>query len=312
MTPPAQRTRVIFIAGSSYSGSTILGLVLGASPRAHFAGEVNQYMRRHSPSKRQPTGHRVCTCGATYDRCGFWSAVHGRYGLDVDLNAAPGFSWQNFRLMLRILLPWARRRGLGSEAAYASLLGAVHEVATAADPRVTYIVDSSKSIQSLDALANAPRTELLVVHLIRSPAAVAASYKRRGYSAFHGLGSWALVNLFLWLYLRRRRIACLHLDYEAFCSPDGVGMARLNRFLGTALNRDEVAAQIRAHRYHLLGGNQDVLCSLGQVESIELRPARTVLNPIERVATALVTLPIERLRRPPRRRCSAPATAGRG
>ena len=139
--------------------------------------------------------------------------------------------------------------------------------------------------------------------MIRSPAAVAASYKRRGYGAFHGLGSWVLVNLFLWLYLRRRRIACVRLDYEAFCSPDGAGMARLNRYLGTALDRDEVAAQVRTQRYHVLGGNQDVRWLLGQIESIELRPPRPVLNPIERLATALVAAPIERLRRP---------TAGRG
>ena len=33
--------KVVFITGSSYSGSTMLGLVLGSDDKAFFSGEVN-------------------------------------------------------------------------------------------------------------------------------------------------------------------------------------------------------------------------------------------------------------------------------
>lgn len=312
MTNDPKRTRVVFIAGPSYSGSTMLGLILGADPIARYAGETNQYMRRKDPSKRQAFGHRVCTCGAPYERCGFWSAVQRRYGLDANLNPAPGFSWQNLRLMLRILSPWPLGRRAGSGSEYGDLLTVVHDVATAADGDIVYVVDSSKSIQSLDALASAPAIELYVVHLIRDGAAVAASYKRRGYGAFHGLASWALVHVFLWLYVCRRRLACLRVDYETLCAPGGAEMARLNHFLGTRLDPDDVARRVRGQRYHVLGGNQDVRQFIRGFERIERRPARAVLNGIERVAAALVAAPIERFLRPGSDPRASPARLVRG
>jgi hypothetical protein len=312
VTNDPKRTRVVFIAGPSYSGSTMLGLVLGTDPTACYAGEANQYMRRKDPSKGQAFGHRVCTCGDPYERCDFWSAVQRRYGLDADLNPAPGFSSRNLRLMLRILSPWPLGRRAGSGSEYGDLLTVVHDVATAEDGHIAYVVDSSKSIQSLDALASAPAIELYVVHLIRDGAGVAASYKRRGHGAFHGLASWALVHVFLWLYVRRRRLACLRVDYEALCAPGGAEIARLNHFLGTWLDPDDVARRVRGQRYHVLGGNRDVRQFIRSFKRIERRQAGAVLNGIERVAAALVAAPIEGFLRPRSGRRAAPAIPARG
>ena len=38
-----QKTKIIFLAGSSYSGSTILGIILGADKKVINCGEIDKY-----------------------------------------------------------------------------------------------------------------------------------------------------------------------------------------------------------------------------------------------------------------------------
>ena len=42
----AEVAKIIFVAGISFSGSTLMGLMLGAQPNAVFGGELKDYKRR--------------------------------------------------------------------------------------------------------------------------------------------------------------------------------------------------------------------------------------------------------------------------
>jgi hypothetical protein len=124
---------------------------------------------------------------------------------------------------------------------YASLIEAVSKVAKEEKPGVEFIVDGSKSIRNLDALACSPCLDVAVVHLVRDCVAVADSFKDRGFSSLYGALAWGVVNAFLKLYVWRSGIPVLLVSYEALSRSPEIELARLNRFLGTTLSVDDVA-----------------------------------------------------------------------
>ena len=288
-----ERVKVVFIAGSSYSGSTMLGLVLGSDETAFYCGEIKQYMRRRNLKQRQALGHHFCTCGERYEACSFWTSVHSRYGSERDLNPAPGFSWSNLRLLTRVVIP-VKRGGDHPLPEHARLLEAIHDVARAENPGVAYVVDSSKSVRSLEVLADSPNLDLYVIHLIRDGVAVASSFKNRGWSAYYGMVSWVMVNVFLARFLRRSCIRTMRLDYGSLYFATAEELDRINAFLGSSLKPEGVTQRVRESVYHVLAGNKDVRGLSSEFQSIRYRGDRKQLNALERLFAGLLLSPLNR------------------
>lgn len=281
----AERVKVVYIAGTSFSGSTLLGLILGTDRDAIFVGEANQSTLHWN---RNDGVRRECTCGEPIDNCSFWSAVRRRHAPEVDLNPAPGLSLLNLRHVLRLLSPFPVTKRSGTVTPYGSLLGAIGEVARTEKPGVELIIDSSKSIHNLDALARSSNIELAVVHLIRNCAAVADSYKDRGRSAAYGIVVWGLMNACVRLYAWRHGIRLITVDYQALCSSTEAELARLNRSLGMSLVADDLAAKIRTAGYHVFAGNKRVRVGRREFSRIEYRADVRRLGRFERHAASLV------------------------
>lgn len=147
MTGVGPKIRVVFIAGSSHSGSTMLGLILGAAPGVVYCGEINQY--RRAAWRDRPV---ACTCGSEYGACPLWSRVYDDLPHGRDLNPAPGFSITNLRLLLSILVSGERKRAVRRTTQYGAVIEAIHRHAASESGRPIWIVDSSKSLNALDAL----------------------------------------------------------------------------------------------------------------------------------------------------------------
>ena len=78
--------RVGFIGGAGHSGSTLLGLMLGAHPRVFYAGEAKKSLFLGDATK--PLKKRVCKlCGET---CPVWSRVRPGGDLYAELAAMTG------------------------------------------------------------------------------------------------------------------------------------------------------------------------------------------------------------------------------
>ena len=238
--------------------------MLGSQPNALFAGELKDYKRRMQ-SEIRGTG-AFCSCGESRESCPFWSIVQDRYGLEEELNPAPGFSWRNLVLGVKVVTGLGLRRR--RETAHGSLVSTIHEVARAIDPDLVYVVDSSKSTSNLEAITQLPNVEVSVVHLIRDGVAVAGSYKKRGFGALYGMASWSIGNIFTWLYLKRRGLRSLRVDYKALCVGDEATYRALNEFLGTNLKLDTAAEDIRRTHYHVVSGNGRVRRSASDFQGI--------------------------------------------
>lgn len=284
--------RIVFVAGASFSGSTLMGLMLGSQPEALFAGELKDYKRRMQ-SEIRGTGS-FCSCGESRETCPFWGDVQRRYGLEAELNPAPGFSWRNFVIGLKLLGGF----GLGDErdAAHGALVKSIFAEARARDPGLVYVVDTSKSIQNLDAIARTPGVEVSLVHLVRDGMAVAGSYDKRDYPVLPAMAGWAIGNLFVRLYARRRGLRYLAVDYGSLCRGEEGTYRALNRFLGTNIPADTeaVTEQIRATRYHIVSGNGKVRRSASDFRGIRYSESPFDPTGLQRLFGRAVIRPLNR------------------
>ncbi|MFI1194916.1 sulfotransferase family protein [Micromonospora sp. NPDC020750] len=170
MTRPV---RVLYLAGSGRSGSTLVTTVLGQYAGFFAAGELRYLWQRGEVE------NRPCGCGLPFRDCPVWRAVRR----DVPVDRAGGIAaGLRGRLRLRGVPALVRRHRRGRRAVPAhpddaALAGLYAAVARHAGARV--VVDSSK-LPPYGALVGAlPGVELRVLHLVRDPRATAFSWRRR-------------------------------------------------------------------------------------------------------------------------------------
>jgi hypothetical protein len=76
-------TQVCFVGGAGHSGSTLLGLVLGAHPSVFYAGEANKSVHLGDPAIKL----RKRTCKVCGESCRIWGGLEARLG-ELDLYEA--------------------------------------------------------------------------------------------------------------------------------------------------------------------------------------------------------------------------------
>jgi hypothetical protein len=182
----AERVKVLYVAGWIYTGSTVLGNVLGEVDGVHSAGELRFFW------SFARDGTKPCGCGAPLRLCPVWQPVlEATAGLD-----ATRLSSLMARITLHRRLPQlliAQRGGPGADdlaelrAAIAQLYGAI-----AATTGSRVVVDTSKSPLYAAILDGIPTIDLRIVHLVRDPRGLLMSRLRRDH------GEDPLTVLLIW------------------------------------------------------------------------------------------------------------------
>jgi len=215
---------VVYVAGVGHSGSTLLDLLLSSHPAVASVGEAAGL--RRNPGAR-------CACGAP-DRsaCAFWQKVEQR------VRDAVG-------------VPLARLDVLDEGPAFAAHNRALFEAVAAISGRPV-VVDSSKSARRLRGLLSTPGLEVRPVHLLRDPAAVAWSQRRKGRSSLRSAWHWRRRTAAVRQALRHRPHVQLH--YDALVGNPTSALARVLAPLGLQSTRDQLDWAGRER--HDLGGNR--------------------------------------------------------
>jgi sulfotransferase family protein len=169
MPPP----KVLYIAGWSRSGTTILEQVLGQVDAWFALGEFRHLFL-----------NLVCGCGARVSECDFWRPIlrealggEPRAQLDAVAKLRRHKLDGDARALAAIL--GARRAGRETSPVwrYAKVLTNLYRaVAGATDARI--LVDSSKTASDAYLLATLTDIDLHVVHVVRDPRATAYSWRR--------------------------------------------------------------------------------------------------------------------------------------
>ena len=141
MSSPAGHLRVLYVAGSPRSGSTLLAGMIGQLLGGFFGGELWRIVPRITRS-------HPCGCGRLPADCPFWQRV-GRVGfggwsaLDLDELVRLHGTVLSYRALQALLRPRLRPR-LQSEIARFGEFTARHYAAIAEVSGAQLIVDSSK------------------------------------------------------------------------------------------------------------------------------------------------------------------------
>ncbi|WFE21324.1 sulfotransferase [Solwaraspora sp. WMMD937] len=186
--PSSPPVRVLYLAGSGRSGSTLITTVLGQLDGCFAAGELRYLWQRGM------VDNRPCGCGAPFDACPVWRAVTAELAtaagpaFAADPAAAAGIARRlRTRLRMRDLPAMLRRAGAGrravphhaDDAAIAAVYPAVARQVSRNGDGPVVVVDSSKLPPYGALLRDLPGIDLRVLHLVRDPRGTAFSWRRR-------------------------------------------------------------------------------------------------------------------------------------
>ncbi|WP_168220970.1 sulfotransferase [Actinomadura sp. WMMA1423] len=258
---------VVFVAGNSRSGSTLVSRVLGAVPGFCAVGELF-FLWDHGVLRND-----MCGCGARFHDCPFWLAV-GK-------EAFGGWDRVDAAEVLRLRASVARMHYLPFLAApraaprfrrrldrYAEIMGALFRGVRAASG-CTFVIDSSKWPAAAQTVRHAPGTSMRMLHLVRASHGVCFSCTKR--IARPDLGGvpmprqspartavqWTVFNLTLDLF-GVLGMPTMTLRYEDFVAQPRAHLERVLSFLGSEVPGDLPflgADAVELGRDHLVAAN---------------------------------------------------------
>ncbi len=236
------RVRVLYVAGSGRSGTTVITTILGQLPGAFAAGEL-----RYLWSRGVVENHR-CGCGEPFSTCPVWSSVMAQIGPLSDDEAA-GLARRLLDRLRVMRLPVVLARRLAGrpsvpphpdDARIVALYRALADHTGAA-----VIVDSSKLPPYGLLLGDQPELDVRVLHVVRDPRATAFSWRRTKATQDTATGTvmprmdvwkssllWLLWNLLTDRLWPRRRGDVVRFRYEDFVADPRGHMTEVARLVG--------------------------------------------------------------------------------
>lgn len=261
---PARPPKLIYVAGYSRSGSTLLDVVLSAHPDAVGIGEVTYLLDDWSNPLR------LCTCGEPYGACDFWGNLFGPAGPSDEVRRA--LRQTEARRSLPRLLSGRLPEPTTSE--YRQLHRRLFaHVRTRSGCAV--VVDSSKSARDAAGRCYALRElvgeDVYVLHLVRSGLGVLHSYHTvgsnwvaEGYGEEHrwrvlrAAVGWVLANSTALLLGRLFPGRYLRIRYEDFIRDPASVLRQIGRFVGLDLKGvgEHILREGALRAEHNVGGNR--------------------------------------------------------
>jgi hypothetical protein len=283
-------TRVLYVAGTGRSGSTLLARVLDRADGVFAAGELRYVWQRGLLQDR------LCGCGEPFSQCPFWSEVIERAFAGRGVDAREMVAAQSELTRLRRVPRMLTIGGLEAPANYLETLSRLYR-AVAEVSGCELVVDSSKLPSYGFVLAQVPEIDVRVVHLVRDPRGAAYSWRRSKPQA-EGNGEMQRMSLLksssLWLAWnastpvmfrdsKRYRVV----RYEDLVSRPRVVVDQILAFAGHEGRGTPFLGErtVALERTHTVAGNPNRL----QAGQVELRADQTWTTAMGRPQRALVT-----------------------
>lgn len=226
-----QNIKVLYIAGTGKTGSTLLGKLLGQVEGFIDVGELANV-------DAQFDGKQKCGCGKGVASCKFWTQVLAKGLGGIDRLDRRRWRRLKTRYLPLIWLPGARRFLTQYFRQLRDLHQAVHEVGQA---RV--VADSSKSAFYGAVLNLFPGVDVYTLHLVRDVRASegsmfrlkgegSAKFARR--STWWNSVRWMIVNLITEWAAKRAGSPYLRVRYEDLINDPRKTLGSILRFMGEA------------------------------------------------------------------------------
>jgi hypothetical protein len=259
--------RVVYLAGSGHTGSTLLALFLDAHPGIVSVGETS--FKRDI--QRRGLSRLACSCGVSVKECDFWRNVFERVtsgGFELSaLEWSNDFRYKNpiaHRLLTRYsarplrqtlqrslgaVLPGYRARLARVRSVNVEFIRTVLDVAGA-----DVFFDTSKRAFRLHNLLQTPELDVKVVKLVRDVRGYVSSAVKRGHSLSDAARTWRRDQENIESItggLPKDRVMLLR--YEDVCRDPRTWLARTHDFCGVAPVEPPEFVVSREH--HVLGNS---------------------------------------------------------
>lgn len=166
-----KKVKVLYIAGSGRSGSTILGKILGQVDGFFFAGELCKIWRYGLME------NRFCGCGVPFKDCSFWNdIIHEAFGGLNKIDGRQIYELRQKSAYMRhiplLFLPGGKLLLTSTLNKFSDILKKLYQ-AIQSHTNCRVIVDCSKTAPYGHVLQSINSIDLYVVHMIRDPRGVA-------------------------------------------------------------------------------------------------------------------------------------------
>jgi hypothetical protein len=298
--PAVDVIKYVYILATTYSGSTLLSLLLDSHPRVVSIGELDNTIHKYPGYK--------CSCGRAIVDCGFWKGIRElctREGVELDL--------QNFRVQLRgglgrraeqlifgaapqlKWLVWARDLLLRQLPPYEQHVRQIFDRNSAIARSVIefsgkdLFVDASKTVARVPHLLRRRDIDLRIIHIVRDPRAVAWSAEKRKRPVAGEVGRY-------WLRTHSRALQLAPLlgrdryfrfRWEDFCGAPKPTLDQICSFL--AVEPVDLVSCVNAKTHHIIG-NRVRSSSVASIDTNE--EWRGFLSPSLRGAVERSTAPL--------------------
>jgi hypothetical protein len=294
--------KLLYIAGSGRSDTTLLDRILGHLDGFFSAGELENLWERGIPADRR------CGCGRPFSGCPTRTAIlervyGGPEGVDARAMAARTRKLSGPRRVPSVLARGVRPTD-PALARHRELLSRLYQ-ALQQETGCRVIVDSSKSPLYAEQLRTLPGVDPYLVHLVRDPRATAHSFQRRKKLPDFGddrlmrrhpplvsarrWGLWQAVTELLW---RGRPDRYLRVRYEDFVREPRATVARMTDLVGEGAAELPFPSDttVRLGPTHSVSGNPNRFTT----GSVEVRPDDEwthLMRRSDRMLVTAVTLP---------------------
>ncbi len=226
----------------SYSGSSLLGFVLGAPPEVWNLGEVKVYPRVHKLG-------RICTCKKATLDCPYWGEL---YKKDLSVFNKGSFV-ARIGLIIRILLnlPVQKRRA-------SSDYQMLHEALIHSrnfEPTSEVLVDTSKSLWRLNHLMADPNIDLKVLYLKRRMKENVSSYIKHGHSFLKAVSEYFIFHKLSKKWIKKNLIpqAWIEIQHEDLANKEQRTIDQIAEFMG--LDYSDYKERLKEKEFHIRTGN---------------------------------------------------------
>jgi hypothetical protein len=236
--------KVLYIAGSGRSGSTILDLAIGQHPKCFSAGELRQLWTYSIPN------NEFCGCGVPFNRCSFWTQVMNTFQAEITNYKLKEIARLKHKVKATCLLApissrLLKRQVFENRHQYGQIMLRLYRAIQSISGK-DIIIDSSKNLADLCCIANTRGIDLKVVHLVRDGRGVAFSWSKKikfspldvnsgthlhRYSPIRSSIKWVLLNTQLEIMKRSMNLDTITITYEEFVRNPEQILSKIFSFL---------------------------------------------------------------------------------
>lgn len=259
---------VIYLIGTAYSGSTILGAIFGGHPLVEDVGEVAFWTL-----KTTDLSTRTCSCGQPVTECEFWSVVRHKWFQKADIQDMSEYRKLQLKFERNDVAQFVwRLKNLAQNREfqeYARLTRTLMETIAEVSGK-PYIFDTSKSAGRGLALSKIDGLNVAYIHLIRNGYAFIVSSTKRKFKQWqlHGHSrasfvfrfslKWLFTNLAAEFVARSTKLPTAKILYEQLMSAPEKTLMQAGDALGLDLRQtaDQVAAGALIDFHHCVDGSK--------------------------------------------------------